>query len=260
MSRKSVDTLLEVAQQCFDEGNTKSGLDFLRQAYALSKDPRIKELIEEASYEGGSDYTSPERPGAGSDDPMEMLADLLRRDKEGISTRKPKQDDIYSKSHKQRVEGLGEFENHRTTKGWRGEERFSEVVDSGFIAECGCILDSKNELGGSCYECNRVVCKKHILQCFKCNKLICNEDAWSLDGKPHCYDCVYDEHGIENLRARIENLKELANMEEQTSFEQAKEGKGFRSRWNQRKAHQIRKKVIGLEMELEQRQLPKRYQ
>jgi len=189
--RDTLEALLKSAEECFDKGNAEQGVGYLQRAYSLKPDKRIKDLIDTL---GKGLVSTPQQAPAPQDtsilekDPLEILLELKRQDEEKILTREPKQDNIYTKIIKEVIPGVGEFVKHKITKGWRDGQRFSEIEEGAFLAQCGCILKSKDELGSICRisTCGILPCSKHSMQCYHCNLIICHDHSRILDGKPYC--------------------------------------------------------------------------
>lgn len=122
--------------------------------------------------------------------PSEMMDDIRRRQQTGVSTRKPRGgDQIFVKTVRETVHGIGSFVREKVTKGWKGGQSFYDTEHGSALLACGCVVKSRDEYGGMCHTCNKPACPNHLHQCLECHIQICSVHMKAIGEYEFCLKC-----------------------------------------------------------------------
>lgn len=200
---RKIRKICDEVQRLCSSGEIESALNLLFKAYQDTQDDVFKGFIDQICQQAGINpqelgkVATVTRPLPQRKDPLQMLEEIKRKKQEGISTRRPQEDDVYTKTYRETIDGIGTFVREKVTKGWASGQRFSDTETKSFTAGCGCLLSSAKELGGICAVCNKPVCKNHLIQCFECHRPICSVHMRNIEDKPFCIRCFHEiEHKL----------------------------------------------------------------
>lgn len=171
-------------RQAIIEFTEKTGL--LKDAPEPGREPRRtreREDFRTRDYGIDEDEGLPKRPS-------DMMDDIRRKQKSGISTRAPRGgSDVLTTIVRETIYGVGSFIKEKISKGWEKGRQFSDEEHGSIALRCGCIVRENIEIGGICQICKEPSCKNHIHQCGQCHKSICSMDMRKFQEQMVCIPC-----------------------------------------------------------------------
>lgn len=207
-------SLAEV-MNCINHGDRDTALKFLKQIYGDVHDQDLRQIIIKFGIETGLLEKPTEHEREPEPEPKEQpiapdpglpkhpsdMMDDIRRGKTGIPTRTKKgKEDVFTKTIRETIHGVGSFIKEKVIMGVKGGQRFSEIEHASVALVCGCVVNSKNEMAGPCSICNGSPCKNHFYNCFECHHPVCIVHMKRIEDKELCIRCY------EMFRYQIEEL------------------------------------------------------
>ena len=204
--------ILQFIYKAAAAGDMETALLALKHTYKDYPEPEFREIITQFAEQSGILKDTPEpdreprRPRAREDyktrdygldedeglpkRPSDMMDDIRRSQKGGISTRRPKGGmDVFTKTIRVTIPGAISFVQKKISKGWKKGQRFYDEESVSIPLRCGCIIRDDTEIGGICLICDQPSCKQHTYQCSNCNRQICNHDMRKFQEQTVCKEC-----------------------------------------------------------------------
>ena len=216
-TQEQVDALKQLLAQVamhINRGDKDTALKMLKQIYEDTHDKDLRKIIVQFGIEAElleepreqerepEPEEQPHAPDPGlPKHPSDMMDDIRRRHKTGIPTRTKKgQEEVFKKTVRETIYGVGSFIVEKVTMGVKGGQKFSDTEHGSVSLVCGCVVNSKNEMAGPCSICNGSPCKNHFYNCFECHRPVCIVHMRNIEDKELCIECY------EMFRYEVEEL------------------------------------------------------